>query len=172
MVNAVLFFRTDATLTNNVSALLSGTTAQKAQCLEYDAPDNILEAIQENYGNRINEQVSVNSDGVRQLFIRDDGLRARSFTLQGMIKKASTDITKLKTFRTMKQTTDTLIHGCFGFRIGNADFFQVDPTADRGLMIKDMKLGYDGNRIVRYDLQVTLAFGGTHIVSESGNIGT
>jgi len=173
MVNAVLFYRTESTLTSSVATLLSSNATQ---CLEYDAPDNILEGISESYSNRINEQVSVNSEGERQIFIRDDGMAGRTITLQGVIRKASTDIPKLKSFRILEQTTSSLVHGRFGFKIGNADYFQVDPVADsgsnigRGLMIKDMKIGYDGSRKIRYGFSVTLAFGGKHIADESGNI--
>ena len=52
MANAVLFYRTDSTLTTAVASLPAG------QKLEYDAPDNILETVQEVYQNRINEQVN------------------------------------------------------------------------------------------------------------------
>jgi len=178
MVNAVLFYRTDTTLTDSVATLLGGTAQQKSQCLEYDAPENILEAISETYGNRINEQVSVNSEGERQIFIRDDGMASRTIKIQGVIKKEETDIPKLKKFRILPQTTEKLVHGRFGLRIGNADFFQIDPKEDttspvtvgRGLMIKDMSIGYDGSRKVRYGFSVTLAFGGKHIDDESGNV--
>ena len=180
MANAVLFYRTDSTLTDSVADLLTGTTQEKAQCLEYDAPDNILEAIDEQYSNRINEQVSVNSEGNRQLFIRDDGMAGRTITLKGMIRKADTDLEKLKQFRILQQTTDELVHGRFGFRIGNADFFAIDPRKDdydgngaigRGLMIKSMQIGYSGQAKIRYGFVITLAFGGNHIADESGNIG-
>ena len=177
MVNAVLFYRTDSTLTSSVNTLLSNNASQ---CLEYDAPDNILEALNESYSNRINQQVSVNSEGNRQIFIRDDGLASRTITISGIIKKLSTDIDKLKKFRILQQTTTNLVHGIFGIRIGNAEFFEIDPQKDvtsggstvigRGLMIKDMKIGYTGNQKVRYGFTITLSFGGKHIYDESGNI--
>ena len=182
MVNAVLFWRSDSTLTTSVSSLVSADSSksiQTQQCLEYDAPDNILEAVQETYGNRINEQVSVNSEGNRQIFIRDDGLATRSLAIQGIIKKESTDITKLKHFRILQQTTTNLVHGRFGIRIGNATHYQIDPRKDnydgsgaigRGLMIKDMTIGYSGAEKTRYAFKITLAFGGQHIADESGNI--
>ena len=177
MVNAVLFYRTDSTLTDSVDTLI---TNNPTQCLEYDAPDNILEALNESYSNRINQQVSVNSEGNRQIFIRDDGLASRTITIGGVVRKLSTDIDKLKKFRIIQQTTTNLVHGIFGLRIGNAEFFEIDPQKDvtscgsttigRGLMIKDMKIGYAGNQKVRYDFSITLSFGGKHIYDESGNI--
>ena len=170
MANAVLFYRTDSTLTTSVASLPAG------QKLEYDAPDNILEAIQEVYQNRINEQVSVNSEGNRQIFIRDDGMAGRTITINGMIKKASTDIGKLKSFRILQQTTDDLVHGRFGIKIDNAPHYQIDPVKDngsnvgRGLMIKTMSIGYSGQSKVRYGFKIDFAFGGRHIVDESGSI--
>ena len=173
MANAVLFYRTDSTLTTAVASLPAG------QKLEYDAPDNILETVQEVYQNRINEQVSVTTEGNRQIFIRDDGLATRSLVIQGVIRKESTDITKLKQFRILPQTTTNLVHGRFGIKIGNATHYQIDPRKDnydgsgaigRGLMIKDMTIGYSGQEKTRYAFRITLAFGGKHIADESGNI--
>ena len=170
MANAVLFYRTDSTLTTAVASLPAG------QKLEYDAPDNILETVQEVYQNRINEQVSVNSEGNRQIFIRDDGMASRTLTIQGMVKKASTDIEKLKSFRILQQTTTNLVHGRLGFKIDNAPHYQIDTVADsgtnvgRGLMIKSMSIGYSGSAKVRYGFKIDLAFGGRHIADESGNI--
>ena len=92
--------------------------------------------------------------------------------------RLTTDLEKLKNFRILQQTTTNLVHGRFGFRIGNADFFAIDPVADsgsnigRGLMIKTMQIGYSGSAKTRYGFVVTLAFGGRHIADESGNIGT
>ena len=93
-----------------------------------------------------------------------------------MVKKASTDIEKLKSFRILQQTTTNLVHGRFGIKIDNAPHYQIDPVADsgsnvcRGLMIKSMSIGYSGSAKVRYGFKIDLAFGGRHIADESGNI--
>jgi len=156
MATGILYYRTEGTLVTAISSLPAG------QKLIYDAPDDLLEALTEFYENRINPQQSVNSAGVRRIFLRDDGLKARRFLIRGVMTKTSTDIPKIKAFRVLPQTTATLIHGIFGLKLDNADFYDQDPTATSGLMIGKVTIGYVGERFNRYAFEIELYFGGTH----------
>jgi len=157
MANAVLYYRTAGTLATSISSLPSN------QKLEYDAPDNILEAVNEIYENRINPQPSVNSDGTRKIFLRDDGLKGRRIIIKGRIKKIDTDLFKVKAFRTIPQYLDpSLPHGVFGLHIDNAPFYNIDCDTDRGLMIGRSTFGYMGRAPTLHDFEIELFFGGLH----------
>ena len=156
MADAVLYYRTESTLVTSIDSL------PITQRLIFDFPNDILEGINEVYENRINPQQSVNSQGIRRIFNRDDGLKGRRFILKGRMKKVSTDIPRLKAFRKLPSTTTTLVNGIFGMRIDNADFYDQDPTSQRGLMIGRMAIGYLGQKSTRHDFEIELFFGGEH----------
>jgi len=156
MASAVLYFRTEATIGTAIDSLPS------AQKLIYNAPNDILEAVSEVYENRINVQQSVNSSGVRRIFLRDDGLKGRRIVIRGIMTKTSSDITKIKSFRKLQQTTPTLIHGVFGLRIDNAPEYTIDCTSTRGLMIGRTSTGFAGQRPTLYGFEIELFFGGEH----------
>ncbi len=162
MVDATLFYISDSQIGNSITSL------PDKQKLIFDFPDDLLEGITEYYENRVNQQQSVNSQGIRRIFNRDDGLRGRRFELRGRMKKLSADIPKLKHFRLIVPTDGELVHGRFGLDIPSAPFYSISPTqnngpnSERAFMLNKEQIGYAGITPVKHDFTIELYFGGEH----------
>lgn len=145
------------------------------QKLEFTQPNRILEGISELYENIITRQTSVNQSGVRRLFNRDDGMKAREFTINGRLDKEPADVSvnKIMDFRTrLQRETPAHPHGIIGFLSGNSGNFSVDPNAlaandptnvaTLGLMIGRTEIGYNGRIVKRLSFRMIVYFGGEH----------
>jgi hypothetical protein len=172
MTNAILYYRTPTTRAidagyTTVPLLFSNAPKQ---CIQFSAPNNIFEGVDEDYDNMITPQPSVQPTGVRRIFIRDNGMKARSFTIRGRLLQPANDVNKLKKFRTILQQDTYHIHGCVGVYYPNAPFFSIDPAsdtsstvnADRGFAITNTRITHTGKIIQRAFFTATLQFGGTH----------
>ena len=168
MVDATLFYIDNSQIGDSISSL------PDKQKLIFDFPNDLLEGITEYYENRINPQQSVNSEGIRRIFNRDDGLRGRRFELRGRMKKISADIPKLKHFRLIAPTDGLLVHGRFGLDLPSAPFYSISPRIDpdnvlpngpngeRAFMIGKQQIGYAGISPTKQDFTIELFFGGQH----------
>jgi len=162
MVDATLFYIDKNQIGDSVTSLPA------KQKLIFDFPEDLLEGITEYYENRVNQQQSVNSQGIRRIFNRDDGLRGRRFELRGRMKKLSDDIVKLKHFRLIKPTDGVLVHGRFGLDLPSAPFYSISPTenngpnAERAFMLNRQQIGYAGISPTKQDFTIELFFGGEH----------
>ncbi len=162
MVDATLFYIDETQIGDSVSSLPA------KQKLIFDFPEDLLEGITEYYENRVNQQQSVNSQGIRRIFNRDDGLRGRRFELRGRMKKLSDDIVKLKHFRLIVPTDGVLVHGRFGLDLPSAPFYSISPTENNGpneeraFMLNRQQIGYAGISPTKQDFTIELFFGGEH----------
>lgn len=174
MASAILYYRDEtSTLSQYASptALLSG---KPVQCLEFDLPDNVLEAIVEEYENNIIDIPVPVEDGTRKINKQENGLLSRSITFNGLFKNRSptvnADIQRLETLRNIKQIDTKHPFGRIGFYSPNAERFSIDPNATNiskatyGYTIKRTRIGYIGRRPKRYDFSVTLTFGGVSTI--------
>lgn len=162
MVDATLFYISSNQIGDSITSL------PDKQKLIFNFPDDLLEGITEYYENRVNQQQSVNSQGIRRIFNRDDGLRGRRFELRGRMKKLSDDIPKLKHFRLIAPTDGELVHGRFGLDLPSAPFYSISPTEDNGpnaeraFMLNREQIGYAGIAPTKQDFTIELYFGGQH----------
>ena len=172
MVDALLYFRTDGTTHSSkgfstdtratVPAYTNPSNLPAGQKIVFTAPNNIWEGVDEDYENIVNKVPSINSSGTRRVFVKDSGMRARYFKIKGRLQQPSTDVTKLKTFRTLLQQDTYHIHGIIGLLYPNATFFSVDPTNLKGLMLEKTHVGHVGKILKRAMFTADLVFGGEH----------
>lgn len=171
MATSYLYVRTDATPKSGTGAVPLPENLPSAQLLPFTQPNKILEGITELYSNIVTQQVSVNQSGLRRMFLRDDGMKGRSFSITGVLDKdpANVGVNKIIKFRTDLMRTTLHPHGRIGFLSGNSTNFSIDPDASGpstpatlGLMIGDTTIGYTGRIIKRLSFRMDLIFGGTH----------
>jgi hypothetical protein len=174
MATSLLYYRLASTNTTKQDIPLPENLPSD-QLLEFTQPNKMLAGIAETYQNIITQQVSVNELGIRRMFLRDDGMKHRSFTIEGRLDKTPVNVgvNKLIDFRIRLQRENTAHpHGIIGFKSGNASNFDVDPdaltantpsgVATKGLMIGDTSIGYSGRIVKRLIFRMTLIYGGTH----------
>lgn len=172
MATSYLYVRTDSSTKFGAGGVLDPANLDSTQLLPFTQPNRVLEGITENYENIVTQQVSVNQSGLRRMFLRDDGLKGRSFIITGVLDKTPKDVgvNKIMKFRTDLMRTTLHPHGRVGFLSGNSTNFSIDPDANAetdtpanlGLMIGDTVIGYSGRIIKRLSFRMTLIFGGTH----------
>ena len=178
MVNAILYYRTPSTLSDTAGATTPELMLANhpTQSLSFNFPDNILEGVKLTYVNNVTNIPAPNSDGIKRVNKQENGMRSMSIVINGVFKNVvntpvvNADIQKLTSFASQKQIDGKHVHGIIGFYSPNAPNLSLDPNATTGALpagkatvgytLETFSLGHIGQKITRYDFQVTLSFGG------------
>lgn len=176
MITALLYFRDTNSLRDDTGATTPTDLLANfpTQVLEFDIPDNVLEAMTFDYVNNVIDIPAPNSGGTKRMNKQENGLRSIILTIKGVFRNPkptalSADIAKIKKFAALQQVDDDNIYGVIGFFSPNALEFSLDPDALNatkgtiGYTLQSFRIGYVGQETTRYDFQVILSFGGTYV---------
>jgi len=156
MPNAILYFRTAATLTTPIANLPS------AQKLEFTPPDDLASGIDEEHENNIVRKIPPKPSG-RKIIQTDEGFKGWILTLSGnyIIKSNVESATKLFNFINTPQAISELTFGVFGISYPNGpSYLNIDPTSTRGLMVMRRRGKHVGITKEIFDFSATVSYGG------------
>jgi len=156
MANAILYFRTPATLVTPIASLPS------AQRLEFTPPNDLASGIDERQKNNIVRKVPPKPSG-RRLIQTDEGFESWILVLSGnyIIESNVEAADKLFDFMNIAQGITELPFGVFGISYPNGpNYLNKDCTATQGFMIMDRGGKHIGITKEIFDFSVTISFGG------------
>jgi len=156
MANAILYFRTAATLLTAIANLPA------AQRLTFTPPGDLASGIDEAYDNNIVRKVPPKPSG-RRLIQTDEGYNGWTLTLSGnyIIESNVESATKLFDFLKLPQGIAELPFGVFGILYPNGpSYLTIDPTSTKGLMLMNRRGKHIGITKEIFDFSVTASYGG------------
>lgn len=156
MANAILYFRTAATLVTPIDSLPS------AQRLEFTPPDDLVAGINESQDNNIVRKIPPVPSG-RRLIQTDEGFKSWILTLSGnyIIESNVESADKLFDFMNIPQGITELPFGVFGISYPNGpDYLNKDCTSTQGFMIMNRGGKHVGITKEIFDFSVTVSYGG------------
>ncbi len=156
MANAILYFRTAATLVTDIASLPA------AQRLEFTPPDDLVSGIDEDHENNIVRKIPPQPSG-RRLIQTDEGFKGWILTLSGnyIIDSNVESATKLFAFINEVQGITELPFGVFGISYPNGpSYLNIDPDDTKGLMIMRRRGKHVGITKEIFDFSATVSFGG------------
>ena len=156
MANAILFFRTAATLVTPIASLPSN------QILTFTPPNDLASGIDEVHDNNIVRKIPPVPSG-RKLIQTDEGFKQWILTLSGnyIIESNVESADKLFNFINIPQGITELPFGVFGISYPNGpNYLNIDPDSPRGLMIMRRSGKHVGITKEIFDFSVTVSLGG------------
>lgn len=159
MANAMLFFRTAATLQAATPDPLNLPDAQK---LLFTPPNDLASGIDEDHENNIVRKIPPKPSG-RRIIQTDEGFKGWILTLAGnyIIESNVESATKLFTFINEVQGITELPFGVFGILYPNGpSYLNIDPDSTRGLMIMRRRGKHVGITKEIFDFSATVSYGG------------
>jgi len=156
MANAILYFRTVATLVTPIASLPS------AQRLEFTPPDDLASGIDEEHENNIVRKIPPKPSG-RRIIQTDEGFKGWILTLSGnyIIDSNVESATKLFDFINIVQAIAELPFGVFGIFYPNGpSYLNIDPNSTKGLMIMRRRGKHIGLTKEIFDFSATVSYGG------------
>ena len=160
MANAMLFYRTAATLKSNPTYADPNNLPADQKFL-FTPPNDLMSGIDESWDNNIVRKVPPKPGG-RKLIQTDEGFKGWIFTLSGNYIVGSSNEDKLFNFTKLVQGITEMPLGIFGILYPNGpNYLNQDPDADKGLMIMNRTGKHIGITKEIFDFSVTVSFGGT-----------
>lgn len=156
MANAILYFRTAATLVTPIASLPSN------QRLEFTPPNDLASGIDEGHENNIVRKVPPKPSG-RRLIQTDEGFKEWILTLSGnyIIDSNVESADKIFAFINIPQGITELPFGVFGISYPNGPtYLNIDPDATKGLMVMRRRGKHVGITKEIFDFSVTVSYGG------------
>lgn len=156
MANAILYYRTAATLLTPIASLPS------AQKLTFTPPEDLASGIDEDHENNIVRKVPPKPSG-RRIIQTDEGFKGWILTLSGnyIIESNVQSATKIFNFINIPQAITALPFGVFGISYPNGpSYLNIDPVSTKGLMVMRRRGKHVGITKEIYDFSVTVSFGG------------
>ena len=156
MANAILYYRTAATLLTPIASLPDN------QRLEFTPPEDLASGIDEVHENNIVRKIPPIPSG-RKLIQTDEGFKAWVLTLSGnyIIDSNVESADKLFNFINIPQQIEELLFGVFGITYPNGpNYLNIDPNGTRGLMIMRRSGKHVGITRDIFDFSVTVSLGG------------
>ena len=155
MVDATYYYRTAATKTTAITSLPA------AQKLDFVAPLDVLEFIEEDYELNI-KQYSPPTPGIRRTNLIDNGLLFDKFLTRGYFKTGQEIVSmeKIKTFRRLRMQNTDFPQGIFGIFHETATPFNIDPNSNTGLMLKGITWRNESRIGSIYDFSIRWLKGG------------
>ena len=156
MANAILYFRTAATLVTPIASLPSD------QRLEFTPPNDLASGIDEEHENNIVRKVPPKPSG-RRIIQTDEGFSGWILTLSGnyIIESNVESATKLFDFINIAQGIIELPFGVFGILYPNGpSYLNIDPDSTKGLMIMKRRGKHVGITKEIFDFSATVSYGG------------
>jgi len=156
MANAILFFRTAATLVTPIASLPA------PQILTFTPPNDLASGIDEVHDNNIVRKIPPVPSG-RKLIQTDEGFKQWILTLSGnyIIDSNVESADKLFNFINIAQGITELPFGVFGISYPNGpNYLNIDPDDTRGLMIMRRSGKHVGITKEIFDFSVTVSLGG------------
>lgn len=156
MANAILYYRTAATLLTTIALLPA------AQKLTFTPPNDLASGIEEEWTNNIVRKVPPKPSG-RKLIQTDEGFSGWILTISGnYLVGEGNSSTRLFNFRKLPQGITDLPLGVFGIVYPNGpSYLTINPTSVGGLMIQSTRGKHIGLTTQLFDFSVSLSFGGT-----------
>ncbi len=156
-----LFFRTNAT---RIAITPVASNLPAPQILQFDSTGtNIIELVDNKYQNNVSIDPASNPDGIKKVFLQDNGRLEDIVTITGKILNTETTfINKLKTF-SRKLQIEPAFHksGIFGFAYPVTPTFDIDPTDELGYFIDKLQITTAGHKKKVIEFVITLKTGGT-----------
>ncbi len=159
MANAMLFFRTAATLQGAVPDPDNLPAAQK---LLFTPPDDLASGIDEEHENNIVRKVPPKPSG-RRIIQTDEGFKGWLLTLSGnyIIESNVESADKIFAFINEIQGITELPFGVFGIEYPNGpNYLNIDPDSTKGLMVVRRRGKHVGITKEIFDFSVTVSYGG------------
>jgi len=156
MANAILYFRTAATLLTDIASL------PDAQRLEFTPPDDLASGIDEEQKTNIVRKVPPKPAG-RRIIQTDEGFESWILTLHGnyIIESNVESADKLFDFQNIPQAITELPFGVFGVSYPNGpNYLNKDSTSTQGFMIMRRGGKHIGFTKEIFDFSITISFGG------------
>jgi len=156
LANAILYFRTVATLLTPIASLPA------AQRLEFTPPNDLASGIDEEHENNIVRKVPPKPSG-RRIIQTDEGFSGWILTLSGnyIIESNVESATKLFDFINIPQGIIELPFGVFGISYPNGpSYLNIDPDNTKGLMIMRRRGKHVGITKEIFDFSATVSYGG------------
>jgi len=156
MANAILFYRTTATLLTPIASLPSN------QRLEFTPPDDIASGIDEIQDMNIVRKIPPKPSG-RRIIQTDEGFKGWLLTLSGnyIIDSNVESADKLFAFINIAQGITEFPFGVFGISYPNGpSYLTQDPTSTKGFMIMNRRGKHVGITKEIFDFSVTISYGG------------
>ena len=159
MANAMLFYRTAATLQG---AVPDPTNLPAAQKLLFTPPNDLASGIDEDHENNIVRKVPPKPAG-RRIIQTDEGFKGWILTLSGnyIIESNVESADKLFAFINIPQGITELPFGVFGISYPNGpSYLNIDPDSTKGLMVMRRRGKHVGITKEIFDFSVTVSYGG------------
>jgi len=156
MANAILYFRTAATLVTPIASLPS------AQRLTFTPPNDLASGIDEDHENNIVRKIPPKPSG-RRIIQTDEGFKGWLLTLSGnyIIDSNVESADKLFAFINEVQAIIELPFGVFGISYPNGPtYLNIDPNSTKGLMVMRRRGKHMGITKEIFDFSATVSFGG------------
>jgi len=156
MANAILYFRTAATLVTPIASLPAN------QRLEFTPPNDLASGIDEDHENNIVRKVPPKPSG-RRIIQTDEGFKGWILTLSGnyIIESNTESADKIFAFINEIQGITELPFGVFGISYPNGPtYLNIDPDSTKGLMVMRRRGKHIGITKEIFDFSVTVSYGG------------
>ena len=157
---AALYFRTSTT---TASITPDPSNLPSDQILQFDSTNNIVELVDNVYQNNVSVDPATNPDGIKKVFLQDNGRLEDIVTVTGKLLNTDTAfIDKFKSFSRKKQIEPSFHKfGIFGLDYPVTPAFSQDPTDELGYFIDKLQITTKGQSKAVVEFILTLKPGGT-----------